>query len=177
MAPTFPSPRCAVFALAVLLVLTTPVLAQRPRAPAAPAAPAATPPEAETPPEEIANDSPAASVRAFLAAANRGRWDEAGRYLSINASNASRRRELAERLKGVLDSRRLIDVDALSGASGGKLDDGLPPQVEQVAVLAIDGKDQDRQCEPLPPQQPERPGAQEKVGAAATQQVPNPPVW
>ena len=42
----------------------------------------------------------------------------------------------------MLDSRRLIDVDALSGASAGKLDDGLPPQVEQVAVLAIDGKDQ-----------------------------------
>ena len=52
------------------------------------------------------------------------------------------RRELAERLKGVLDSRRLIDIETLSGASGGKLDDGLPPQVEQVAVLAIDGKDQ-----------------------------------
>ena len=37
---------------------------------------------------------------------------------------------------------RLIDFDTLSGASGGKLDDGLPPRVEQVAVLAIDGKDQ-----------------------------------
>ena len=142
MAPTFPSLRCAVFALAVLLVLTTPVLAQRPERRAAPAAPAATPPEVETPAEEIASDSPAASVRAFLAAANRGRWDEAGRYLSINASNASRRRELAERLKGVLDSRRLLDVEALSGASGGKLDDGLPAHVEHVAVLAIDGKDQ-----------------------------------
>ena len=33
MVQTFPSLRCAVFALAVLLVLTTPVLAQRPRAP------------------------------------------------------------------------------------------------------------------------------------------------
>lgn len=141
MAQTFPSLRCAVFALAVLLVLTTPVLAQMPKAPAPQAAPVA-PPEAEPPPEEIANDSPAASVRAFLEAANRSRWDEAGRYLSLTAANASRRRELAERLKGVLDSRRLIDVDTLSGASAGKLDDGLPPQVEQVAVLAIDGEDQ-----------------------------------
>ena len=141
MAPTFPSLRCAVFALAVLLVLTTPVVAQTPKA-RAPQAPSSAPPEADPPPEEIANDSPAASVGAFFAAANRGRWEEAGRYLSLNAANAPRRRELAERLKGVLDSRRLIDVDSLSGASEGKLDDGLPSQVEQVAVLAVEGKNQ-----------------------------------
>lgn len=35
---------------------------------------------------------------------------------------------------------------------------------------------QDRQCEPLPPQQPERSGAQEKVGTTASQEAANPPV-
>ena len=36
---------------------------------------------------------------------------------------------------------------------------------------------QDRQGEPLPPQQPERSGAEEEVGATAGQHVANPPVW
>ncbi len=77
-------------------------------------------------------------MAAFLAAAGRGQWDRASRYLDIRA-DAARQRELAERLKGVLDSRRLLDFDTLSGASEGSTDDGLPAQVEQIAELPLDG--------------------------------------
>jgi MscS family membrane protein len=113
-------------------------MAQPPTEPVpAPPAPTAPPPS-----PKIASDSPVAAVRAFLSAANVGHWTEAARYLSPSAADNPRRVELAERLKGVFDSRRLIDLDTISGESEGTLDDGLPPHMEQVAALAIRGQEQ-----------------------------------
>ena len=132
-----PATRQAALALGVLIGLSSPVFAQIPLPSASPSQPA----EPVAPPQEVANDSPAASVRAFLTAAGAGRWEDAGRYLSLTAAEAPRRKELAQRLKGVIDSRRVIDLDTLSGASTGKLDDELPPHVEQVGALAVDGHD------------------------------------
>jgi MscS family membrane protein len=143
MSRSRPGPLVTPLVLALLLGSTVSTLAQMGATPM-PSAPADAPASTTTtaPTHELASDSPAASVRAFLEAAGRGRWDDAGRYLVLPASETSRRLELAERLKGVLDSRRLVDFDTLSGESTGKLDDGLAPQIEQLAVLALDGTDQ-----------------------------------
>lgn len=141
MSPTRSGLLVSVLALGITLGSPTTSFGQLPPftpSPAPTRAPASPPVAAQ----EQANDSPAASVRAFLTAAGAGRWSDAGRYVALSAADAPRRQELVERLKGVLDSRRLIDFDTLSGSSTGRLDDGLPAEIEQVATLALDGKEQ-----------------------------------
>jgi MscS family membrane protein len=116
---------------ALALTSAVPATAQLPvqPAPATPRAPADPAPAAS-----VAPGSPRASLRRFLEAASDGRWDEAAGYLSLTAEQQSRGPELAQRLKGVLDSSRWIDVDSLSPEAGGRVDDGLPPEFENVAV-------------------------------------------
>jgi len=87
-------------------------------------------------------DSPRASLRAFLDAAGSGRWQEATRYLSLTAAQHGRGARLAEHLKSVIDSRRLIDLETVSGESSGHLDDGLPANLEQVAALRVDDREE-----------------------------------
>jgi MscS family membrane protein len=91
---------------------------------------------------EPASDSPLASMRAFLDAADSTRWPEAARYLSLNSDTRARGPELAERLKGVIDSRRLIDLDTLSRESEGHTDDRLPAGLDQIAVMTLDGTEE-----------------------------------
>jgi MscS family membrane protein len=111
--------------------------AQLPSLAAQPAATSAT--QAEPAAPSVAPDSPLASVRAYLAAADSGRWEHAARYLLVPAAEQGRAAQLAERLKGVIDSRRVIDLETLSAASEGSLDDGLPEDLEQVGTVAVAG--------------------------------------
>jgi MscS family membrane protein len=110
--------------------MTAPAQAQQAPAPAPP------------PPEEVAPDSPLASMREFFDAANEGRWSDASRYLVIPAGQQARRDELTRHLKSILDIRRPIDLETLSGESAGRLDDRLPGSLEQVGTIGTHGQAQ-----------------------------------
>jgi MscS family membrane protein len=103
--------------------------------------PGATPPPEPAPspaePVIVAADSPRASLRAFLEAARAARWDEAAQYLSIPETEQPRRRELAERLKVVLDRYLWFDLETVSPLSTGRLDDGLAEGVEEIGDLQV----------------------------------------
>jgi MscS family membrane protein len=121
----------------VFVCLAAPATAQQ--IPTTPPPPETPPAQAETPrAQPVAPDSPLASLRAYLTEANAGQWENAARYLVAGDADPARRSELAERLKGVIDSRRVLDLDAVSRESAGRLDDRLPPDVEDVAVIEHD---------------------------------------
>jgi MscS family membrane protein len=108
----------------------TVLIAQTPLPPPQPA-----PPQSEEPaPDAVEPDSPRASLGAFLQATDAGRWEDAARYLVLTGQQRARQAELAERLKGVIDSRRLVDLETVSGASRGQQDDRLPPDLEDVTA-------------------------------------------
>ncbi len=117
--------------VAVALATVNPAEAQ---VPGQPAAPAPTAPVNPAPAPSVAPDSPQASLRTFLEAASDGRWDEAAGFLSLTPAQQSRGAQLARRLKGVIDSTRWVDVESLSPEPGGRRDDGLPPEFENVSV-------------------------------------------
>jgi MscS family membrane protein len=79
----------------------------------------------------VAPDSPRASLESFLEAADAGRWADAANYLSLARDQRSRGEDLAKRLKSVLD-RHWIDLETVSAEAGGRRDDGLPPELEEV---------------------------------------------
>jgi MscS family membrane protein len=98
------------------------------------AAPAAAPAGAD---EEtaVAPDSPRASLAAYFSLCRSGRYDEAARYLGVDASETARGPELARKLKAVLDRRLWVDLDSVSPVSAGQPGDGLPPRVDQIGAL------------------------------------------
>ncbi|MGE5346538.1 MAG: hypothetical protein ACM3JH_11340, partial [Acidithiobacillales bacterium] len=115
--------------LVALLLPASVVLAGAPLGPSP--TPAATP-AAEKPP---APDSPRASVLSYLELARDRRWDEAARYLELSPADAARGPELAKRLKAVLDANVWIDPDEISPRPEGRKDDGLPPDIEELATI------------------------------------------
>ncbi len=136
MMPSTPRVRSLAFGALLALGSVTALQAQ------IPGLPQPAPPPVVEEVAEPAPDSPLASMRAFLEAADKTHWPEAARYLSLNDETRSRGPELAQRLKGVIDSRRLIDLDTLSRDTGGHTDDRLPAGLDQVAVVTIDGVDE-----------------------------------
>jgi MscS family membrane protein len=131
--------RCFGFALFLLSAGVHPAMAQLPGAPT----PAPTPaPAAEAPAEteKTAPDSPRASLQAYLDAGRAGRWEEAARYLSLNADQRGRGAELAERLKAVLDEHLWFDLETISPDSDGRRDDGLSARLEEVGQLTLAGQ-------------------------------------
>ena len=106
----------------------------------APAVPTVSPVEAKVE-EEIAPDSPRASMARFVAATNGGRWAEAATYLELGRADARRGPELARRLSDVLNHRLWLDPHLLSPESSGKRDDQLPPGVDEIGrIVGTDGK-------------------------------------
>ena len=98
----------------------------------------ATPPEPEVSAAVVVEpDSPRASLKAYFDAARARRWDEAARYLSVPDDQRDRAAELAERLKAVLDRHLWIDLEEISPASTGRLDDGLAAGVEEIGSLQV----------------------------------------
>lgn len=84
-------------------------------------------------------DSPRGSLAAYFAATRAGRWEQAARYLSLSDTQRSQGARLARRLKGVIDGHHWIDLETLSAQPGGRLDDGLPPDVEEISHIEVDG--------------------------------------
>ena len=104
---------------------------------AALAAPPPTPPVVVPPaPDEESTDSPRASMRAYLELCDRGRYDEAARYLDVPRSLDKRREELARKLFVVLSERLIVNPEQLSSRSEGKTDDpGIPAGTEELGKI------------------------------------------
>jgi MscS family membrane protein len=103
--------------------------------PGTPAPASAQPAPAPAPPA-VAADSPRAAFDAFREAARAGRWNEAAQYLTLSDEDRTRGPELAERLEAILNSLYSLDPTTLSGDSQGRLDDSLPPNVEQLGTVS-----------------------------------------
>jgi MscS family membrane protein len=84
-------------------------------------------------------DSPRGAFQAFRAHAHSARWNDAASLLELDDSTSPRAVELARRLNAVLESLYEFDPETLSGSSTGRLDDGLPPDIEEIAVVQRDG--------------------------------------
>ena len=113
----------------------SPAWAQLPglaKAAATPEPPATAAPE----PEPEASDSPRATGRAFLELTTRkGDYAGAARYLVLPQGEEARGPELARRLRAVLERHVDVDLDALSPASDGELEDRLPAGVDLLGHL------------------------------------------
>lgn len=92
------------------------------------------------PPAQVAPDSPRAALDEFLSLANSGDFGSAAAFLDLAPDQRSRGRDLAERLKAVLDRHLWIDLEAVSPLSGGDLEDGLPEAFEQVGSVPSGGR-------------------------------------
>ncbi len=104
---------------------------------------AAKPEEKPTDPveEEVAPDSPRASMARFVAATNDARWTEAATYLELPKGEQARGPELAKMLSVVLGRKLWIDPETLSPLAAGKKDDGLPNGVDELGKLrSTDGR-------------------------------------
>ncbi len=113
------------------LFLASPVFGQA-------AKPPSDKPAAEAPPtpgDPLGRDTPQGTVRGFMRAAESENYERAAQYLDSRASPRAAP-ELARQLRAVLDRRlRAIDFDRLSSQPEGRLDDDLPPNLEQVAEV------------------------------------------
>jgi MscS family membrane protein len=89
-----------------------------------------------------APDSPRASLAHYFEAVRSGRWEQAARYLVLDARQKTRGPELARRLKAVIDDTGWIDLETVSDAHAGRTDDGLPAHLEEVARFTLDGRDE-----------------------------------
>lgn len=105
--------------------------------------PGAAQPEPAPPaaPAPVEPDSPLAALLAFREAARGEHWDDAAHFLTLTDANRERGPELAERLDAVLNSIFNLDPESISGQSEGRLDDGLPPDVERIAEVIVVGGD------------------------------------
>lgn len=84
--------------------------------------------------------SPRASLAHYFEAVREGRWEGATRHLVLDAKQRLRGADLARRLKAVIDDTGWIDLEAVSDSAQGKLDDGLPATLEEIARLTLDGR-------------------------------------
>jgi MscS family membrane protein len=106
---------------------------------AAPQAPAAAADVAEgsaqvpVPEEEVARDSPRASMADFLALVRANQYDQAARYLELPRALSARGPVLARRIKAVLDRKAWIDLEKLSPLSSGNIEDDLPRFTDEIA--------------------------------------------
>jgi MscS family membrane protein len=101
--------------------------------------PSTTPVATPAPEKPPAPDSPRESVLAYLELARQGRWKEAAGYLELPPGDAVRGPELAKRLKAVLDAHVWIDPEEISPRPEGRKDDGLPPDVDELATIRTAG--------------------------------------
>ncbi|MFN7987120.1 MAG: mechanosensitive ion channel family protein [Thermoanaerobaculia bacterium] len=98
-------------------------------------------PATPTPVPEVAPDSPRSTIAEFLALARKGRYAEATRFLELPVGLEKHGPELARKLRLVLDRELWIDVGKVSPLPSGHLDDGLPPEFEEIgAITGATGK-------------------------------------
>jgi MscS family membrane protein len=103
------------------------------------ATPAPTPTPTPTPsPTLVADapfDSPRSSMAEFLDLTRRGKYAEAADFLDLGANPSADGKELARRLRAVLDRSLWIDLDSLSAAPLGDEEDGQAPGVDLLGAI------------------------------------------
>jgi MscS family membrane protein len=120
----------AIAALSLLLAAPAPALATRSGDP-----PAASAPARPAPAEEVAPDSPRASVKRFLELCRAGEYAEAAGYLDLSDAQKPEGAQLARRLKAVLDRELFGKIESISPKSYGDPNDHLPAGVEEVGQV------------------------------------------
>lgn len=90
---------------------------------------------------QVSPASPREAAAAFVAACHARSFATAAHFLDLRGE--SEPEERAEQLCAVVDERAWIDLDELSPASTGELDDGLPRNVELVATIRRDDGEED----------------------------------
>lgn len=80
-------------------------------------------------------DSPRASLSAFLEYTDANDFARASQYLDVPEAERGQAKQLAHELALVLDRYVYIDLDAISGASLGDTTTGLPPGVQQIGSI------------------------------------------
>ena len=87
---------------------------------------------------EVAPDSPRMVVHNFLEMVQQGKEAEAARYLEMSDVESNERAaELARELAAVLESQPTFDLEQLSPAAMGDLEDGLPSNRERVGGIKV----------------------------------------
>ena len=131
-----PAIRPVVAALLILLAGAPPICGQGLLSQAAPkgAAPAAVPVAAAPAPDALGRQTPAGTVMGFLAAAARGDWPRATKYLDTKLPQ-DQAEELARQLKVLLDRGLSIDLGRLSRAPEGEQDERLGKGRELVGAI------------------------------------------
>jgi MscS family membrane protein len=109
--------------------------ADEPPAPAPTAAPGAETKPAEPKPSTVAPDSPRQSLLSYLLACREGRYADAVRYLDLAPGQAADGPRLAKHLKVVLDHYIWFDLDKISPASIGDVEDKLPPGIDELGNI------------------------------------------
>lgn len=118
--------------VAMMLATVGTARAEPSRAGATVAATSATPVTEKPQQDDEASDSPRASMRAFFDLCDRGRYDDAARYVDVPRGTEKRAADLTRKLHEVLQERLWIDAERLSGLAQGKKDDALPPGTEEL---------------------------------------------
>jgi MscS family membrane protein len=93
----------------------------------------------DIPVDDLDRGTPRRAVEGFLQAARAHNYQRAAKYLDLRrfppGEAEIRGPQLARHLKIVLDQKLPIDVDRVSDSPAGHLQDGLPPDVEQVGRI------------------------------------------
>lgn len=85
--------------------------------------------------EDEAPDSPRASMRVFFDLCDRGRYEEAARYLDVPYGTQGRAPELARKLSTIISERLVIDPAQLSPRAHGRTDDRMPAAIEELGKI------------------------------------------
>jgi MscS family membrane protein len=93
----------------------------------------------DIPDDDLDRGTPRRTVEGFRRAARAHNYQRAAEYLDLRALPAEQATtlgpQLARHLKVVMDQQVRMDVDRLSDSAAGSLDDGLPPDLEQVGRI------------------------------------------
>ena len=102
------------------------------RAQFAPQPAPATPAVIEEADDHVDPESPRASLQRFAELTQRGRWEEASRFLDLTGRPESDGATLTRRLREVLDRYLGVDPSTLSNDAAGDTDDGLQARVDEL---------------------------------------------
>ena len=97
----------------------------------------------DIPVDDLDRGTPRRAVQGFLQAARTHNYRRAAEYLDLRRVPAEEAKtlgpQLARQLKIVLDQQLSIDVERLSDSPAGYLEDGLPPDLEQLGRIDLPG--------------------------------------
>jgi MscS family membrane protein len=122
--------------LLTIAMAALPAAAQIPGFGKASEPPAPAPPERQ---ETYTDITPRGAVYDFLMSARRTDYVRAAKHLDLSGvpepERATEGPVLARRLKTILDHTLWVEIDQISDRPDGKLDDGLPPDIERIGAI------------------------------------------